>query len=82
MARILYFGRVSDLTGCDSEQVDLPETVTSIAALRNWADARFSTQGAFQDPTVRIAIDSEIVTEADVLNQPIEVAFLPPVGGG
>ncbi len=82
MAHLLFFGRVSDLTGCDCEQVALPDHITNLERLRDWMDSRFSTGGAFLDPTIRIAIDNEICTETDILSQAQEVAFLPPVGGG
>jgi len=38
MTRLLYFGRVSDLTGLGEHSATLPETVRDTAALRQWAD--------------------------------------------
>ena len=82
MTHFLYFGRISDVTGCTEEDHDLPADVTSIPALRHWLDTRFGATGALQDLSVRIALDSQIALEDQALSAPREIALMPPVGGG
>ena len=82
MVHLLYFGRISDVTGCADEHHALPPNVVSVSALRNWLESRFSGDGVFTDQTVRIAIDNQIVTDDTRLSTPHEIALLPPVGGG
>ncbi|MEL6475315.1 MAG: MoaD/ThiS family protein [Pseudomonadota bacterium] len=82
MTRLLYFGRVSDLTGLGEHSATLPETVRDTATLRQWADDVHGAGGGFLDPTIRLAIDGAIVAEPAVFDAPGEIAFMPPVGGG
>ncbi|MAI89511.1 MoaD/ThiS family protein [Ponticaulis sp.] len=82
MAEILYFGRMSDVTGMLSETVSLPDNVRTTSDIRLWAESRFKADGAFLEPTVRLAINSEIVTDPFPVNAGDEIAFMPPVGGG
>lgn len=82
MTKILYFGRLSDLTGKTDEILTIPHDIESAGQLRTWLDARFETDGALLDPTVRIAIDSEIILDTASLHGADEIALMPPVGGG
>jgi len=80
--RILYFGRLVDVTGQLEEAEPLPDTITDTAALRQWADDLHTSNGVLLDTTIRIAIDGEIVVEPTSLDSVKEIAFMPPVGGG
>lgn len=82
MHKILYFGRLSDVTGLTEERLDLPSDITTAGELRTWLDLRFQSEGALLDPTVRIAIDSEITLDGTPIGEATEIAFMPPVGGG
>ena len=82
MHKVLYFGRLADVTGCHEELLDIPTEIETAGALRKWLDARFDAQGALLDPTVRIALDSEITFDTAPLQAINEIAFMPPVGGG
>ncbi|MHA7859034.1 MAG: MoaD/ThiS family protein [Henriciella sp.] len=82
MVKVIYFGRLSDVTGVDEEVLDLPDGVETAGALRNWLDLRFEAGGALLEPTVRIAINSEICFDSTSLDQATEIALMPPVGGG
>ena len=82
MTDILYFGRLSDVTGKPSENIELPSDVSHARDLRTWAEARFEAEGVFLEPTVRIAVNGEIVDDAHPLANPNEIAFMPLVGGG
>ena len=82
MVKVIYFGRLSDVTGTNQETLDLPDDVTTAGALRNWLDLRFDADGALLEPTVRIAINSEISFDETPIGNASEIAFMPPVGGG
>lgn len=82
MAELLYFGRLTDVTGTDTERVALPNKVTDTLALRRWLDAARGWDGVLTDPTVRIAINDEIVPDPSPIAESDRIAFLPPVGGG
>lgn len=82
MATLLYFGRLSDVTGILSEEVQLPKEICTAGDLRLWLDQRFEASGTLLEPTVRIAVNSEISFDADPVRNGDEIAFMPPVGGG
>ena len=82
MVRILYFGKLSDLTGVMSEEVSLPSPAMDTHALRAWLDAEHDCNGALVHKSVRIAINNEIVADPHPVSDSDEVAFMPPVGGG
>ena len=82
MATLLYFGRLSDTTGCSSEQIELPSQITDSITLRNWVDKRFGLQGALLEPTIKLAINNAFAIEPAVVSNTDEIAFMPPVGGG
>ncbi len=80
--RILYFGKLSDLSGAQEEDLACPAGVETTEALRSWLDLRFEAGGALLDATVNIAVNNEIVFGDQTLNEDDEIAFMPPVGGG
>ncbi|MEM7328506.1 MAG: MoaD/ThiS family protein [Pseudomonadota bacterium] len=82
MKKVLYFGRLTDVTGIMEERLELPARIETAGALRQWLDARFGSTGALLDPTVRVAIDSEITFDSAPIAEAEEIAFMPPVGGG
>ncbi len=82
MAQLLYFGRLIDVTGMSQETVMLPATVHDTSALRRWLDTDRSLGGALLEETVRLAVNSEIVTDPHPISDGDEIAFMPPVGGG
>ena len=82
MQKILYFGRLSDVTGTSEEMLNIPPEIETAGALREWLDLRFDASGALLDPTVRIAINSEITFDTAPGSNAAEIAFMPPVGGG
>lgn len=82
MAEILYFGRLSDVTGMPGETLALPANISDTQALRSWLDAQKSAGGALLDDTVRLAVNNEIVVDPHPVTDGDEIAFMPPVGGG
>ncbi|MEM9667572.1 MAG: MoaD/ThiS family protein [Pseudomonadota bacterium] len=80
--RLLYFGRLTDVTGSLEEATPVPLDVSNTTDLRNWADRLHGSTGAMTDQTVRIAIDGEVAIEPVSIEGATEIAFMPPVGGG
>ncbi len=81
---ILYFARIKEVVNYSSEDVTLPEGVTTIIALKAWLSGRGETwQKLFNGSgVVRAAINHELVDDLALINERDEVAFFPPVTGG
>jgi molybdopterin synthase sulfur carrier subunit len=79
MARVLLFGRLSDLAGWREREVESP----FLSALRAKLAAEDGVLGeALAGPGVQVALDKVIVRGDAPLNGVTEVAFLPPMSGG
>ena len=79
MARVLLFGRLSDVAGWRERQVECP----SLSALRARLAADDPALGeALGGRGVQVALDQVIVRGEAFLNATTEVAFLPPMSGG
>ena len=79
MARVLLFGRLSDVAGWRDRQIDSP----FLSALRaKLADEDAELGEALARPGVQVALDQTIVRGDAALNAATEVAFLPPMSGG
>jgi molybdopterin synthase sulfur carrier subunit len=79
VARVLLFGRLSDVAGWRSREL----AADSIAALRALLAGEDEALGeALSLPGVQVALDQAIVRGDAVLTAGSEVAFLPPMSGG
>jgi molybdopterin synthase sulfur carrier subunit len=79
VARVLLFGRLSDVAGWRERQVDSP----FLSALRTkLADEDSALGEALTGRGVQVALDQVIVRGDAPLNAGTEVAFLPPMSGG
>lgn len=79
MARVLLFGRLSDVAGWRERQVDSP----FLSALRARLAGEDAALGeALAGPGVQVALDQVIVRGDAALSAGAEVAFLPPMSGG
>ncbi len=82
MAKLIFFGRLADITGQTEQVLDLPANIATTADLRAWLDQGHACDGVLLETSIRLAINNDIVHEpADVDNHD-EIAFMPPVGGG
>jgi molybdopterin synthase sulfur carrier subunit len=79
VARVLLFGRLSDLAGWRERQVESPFLSALKARL---ADEDAGLGEALAGPGVQVALDQVIVRGDAALNAATEVAFLPPMSGG
>ena len=79
MARVLLFGRLSDIAGWREREVES----ASILSLRATLASDDSDLGeALAAPGVQVALDQAIVRGDAALSARSEVAFLPPMSGG
>lgn len=79
MAKVLLFGRLSDLAGWRERELDSP----SITTLREMLTTQDAVLGeALRGPGVQVALDQAIVRGDAALTTRSEVAFLPPMSGG
>jgi molybdopterin synthase sulfur carrier subunit len=84
MTRLLYFAWVKEKTGVTSEDVELPESVGTVADVIAWLKTRGPEfENAFaQEETIRAAVDQTHARgDASVVGAK-EIAFFPPVTGG
>jgi molybdopterin synthase sulfur carrier subunit len=79
VARVLLFGRLSDVAGWRERELESP----SIASLRARLASDDAALGeALAAPGVQVALDQAIVRGDAALSAGSEVAFLPPMSGG
>lgn len=79
MAKVLLFGRLSDLAGWREREIDVA-SIAGLRALLAEEDARLGE--ALSGPGVQVALDQAIVRGDRPLGSGAEVAFLPPMSGG
>jgi molybdopterin synthase sulfur carrier subunit len=79
VARVLLFGRLSDVAGWREREIDSP-FLSALRARLAQDDAGLAE--ALAAPGVQVALDQVIVRGDAALNPRTEVAFLPPMSGG
>ncbi len=79
MARVLLFGRLSDVAGWRLREIESPFLSTLLTKLAV-EDAALGE--ALAGPGVQVALDQVIVRGDAPLNAETEIAFLPPMSGG
>lgn len=79
MARVLLFGRLSDIAGWQERDL---EGATLLALRARLAEEDEALGQALSGPGVQVALDQEIVRGDAALTARSEVAFLPPMSGG
>lgn len=82
MSRVLLFGRLRDLAGWREREIaPSPRTLAELRAHLAHEDNALGE--ALSHPSVRIAVDQQVVTdEAVPLGEASEIAFMPPMSGG
>lgn len=84
MLKLLYFAWVRERTGLSSEDVPLPDGVTTVGELVAWQRSRGEGYlAAFEnDDLVRVAVNQNHVDFSQTIKDGDEIAFFPPVTGG
>ena len=82
--KVLYFAWVRERVGHESEEVDPPSSVRTVADLATWLAARGEGYAhAFENPkVVRAALDRVHARPDSPLGSAREIAFFPPMTGG
>ncbi len=81
--RLIYFAHLRERIGKSTEDVDVPETVRTLAELIAWLAARDEAYAAtFSQTIVRAAIDKQHAKRDESIVGASEVAFFPPMTGG
>ena len=82
--KILYFARIKEAVNYSTEELDLPNDVLTINALKNWLSLRGEIWAKLFDgkQIVRAAINHNLVDDLAKIQANDEVAFFPPVTGG
>ena len=83
MVSVAFFGRLADAAWREPRMLDVPASIATISALREWLPSIAPGLANQLDPTtVRAAIGDTLVGDEAALSPTSEVAFLPPVSGG
>ncbi len=82
--RILYFAAVREALGRESEEIDFPASIGTVAQALDWLAAQSPAYGkAFADRArLRFALDQQMVKPDAPLGAAQEFAVFPPVTGG
>ncbi len=81
---ILYFARIKESVNYSSENIDLPNEVTTVTALKNYLALRGENWANLFNgkQVIRAAINHALVDDMATISAGDEVAFFPPVTGG
>ena len=82
--KVLLFANLREKIGTNVEEVDVPDSASTVAGLRLHLMQR---GGAWQEAlsdmkVVRVAVNQDMAAANAPLNPGDEVAFFPPVTGG
>ncbi len=82
--KVLYFARIKEAVNYSTEEIDLPNEIVTITALKNWLALRGDVWANLFDgkQIVRAAINHTLVDDLATIQANDEVAFFPPVTGG
>ena len=82
--KLLYFAWVRERIGTAEEVRDVPDTVKTAGALKDWlATIDDGYAYAFENPAIiRVALDKSVVDDDAPLTGAGEAAFFPPMTGG
>ena len=82
--KVLYFARIKEAVNYSTEELDLPNEILTITALKNWLSLRGEVWANLFNgkQIVRAAINHALVDDLATIQANDEVAFFPPVTGG
>lgn len=81
MIKILYFARLAETLGVDSENIAQANFAT-VAELAEWLSQRGEQWQALKADHILVAINQILAKPDDSIADGDEVAFFPPVTGG
>jgi sulfur-carrier protein len=82
--KLVYFARVREAIGFESEVRDLSADIQTVGDCLVWLAAQSENYAtAFADPSrLRFALDQQMVWQETLLEDASELAIFPPVTGG
>ena len=81
--KLVYFAWVREQVGIDEENVDLPDSIKTIADLLAWLPSKGDNYGIFNEAhALRAAINQEHVDHDEPILDAREIAIFPPMTGG
>ena len=82
--KLVFFARLREDLGTPAEELALPDSIGTVAALRAHLVARGGAWAATlaQGKAIRVAVNQEMAQPATPVKPGDEVAFFPPVTGG
>lgn len=83
MIQILYFASIREQLNRADEQLELPESVNTVAELREFLVTRDGvSRNELSSNNILIAVNQTIVNNDEAVHDGDEVAFFPQVTGG
>ena len=84
MITILYFARLREALGTGSEEIELPDEVADLGALRSVLVSRGGPWAAelAEAKRIRAAVNQDMAGSDTPVRDGDEIAFFPPVTGG
>lgn len=79
--KVLYFAGLREALGRSGESVDLPASVATVGALRDWLVGQGREQLA-SAKNLRCAVNQDMAGLDAPVREGDEIAFFPPVTGG
>ena len=79
--KVLYFAGLREALGRGSENIELPEGIATVGALRDWLAGQGRDKLA-SAKNLRCAVNQDMVGPEAPIRDGDEVAFFPPVTGG
>jgi sulfur-carrier protein len=81
---VLYFASLREQLALAREQLELPNAVASVGALRQWMLARGEPYASALalGKAVRVAVNQQMAQDDQPITAGVEVAYFPPVTGG
>ena len=82
--KVLFFASLRERLGTNAEEVEIPDSASTVAGLRMHLMKRGGTwhEVLADMKVVRVAVNQDMAAANAPLNPGDEVAFFPPVTGG
>ena len=79
--RIQYFAGLREALGMGGEEIELPASVATVGALRDWLAGQ-GRDALATAKNLRCAVNQQMAGFGEAVKSGDEVAFFPPVTGG
>ena len=73
---ILFFGQLTDITGCDAVKIENPGTTE---AVKEWLCKQYPGLGSAK---FVLAMNNQLIISSQTITEPSIIACMPPFSGG